>query len=129
MWIYLQDTGELIRNGQVAGTGYSGFGAGKNNPALSNVPDIGPIPCGLYGIGGPPYRTTEHGPDVLTLTPRAENQMFGRSGFLIHGDSISSPGQASTGCIVIKRLTRLAVWDSQDLTLCVLPAAESEAKA
>lgn len=38
----------------------------------------------------------------MRLTPYVENQMCGRDGFMIHGDSSAHPGEASDGCIVFK---------------------------
>jgi hypothetical protein len=43
-WTYKQSTGELDHNGAAIGAGYSGHGAGLNNPAMQNVHDVGPIP-------------------------------------------------------------------------------------
>lgn len=49
---YRQSTGELLdANGVVIGVGYSGSPAGKNNPAMQNVVDVGPIPQGTYHVG------------------------------------------------------------------------------
>ena len=62
------------------------------------IQDIGPIPRGRYTIGS----ATDHpSPFTLSLTPDPANDMCGRSGFLIHGDSVQLPGWASQGCIVI----------------------------
>ena len=109
MFVYEQLTGKLFRDGRWLATGYSGHGNGKNNPRLQSVHDVGPIPCGFYTIG---YvgNTPTHGPFVLSLTPEKENEMFGRSGFLIHGDSIEHPGEASEGCIIMPRPIRELVW-------------------
>jgi len=78
--------------------GYSGVGSGKNNPSLQCVQDIGPIPTGWYtfdGISDTPASYT------IKLKPDASNNMCGRSGFLIHADSVQRPGWASQGCIII----------------------------
>lgn len=95
------------------GSGYSGFGAGKNNPAMQAVADTGPIPVGQWEIG-PPHDTPSHGPYVMALTPSAGTNTFGRSGFLIHGDSIAAPGTASHGCIILGRALREKIWQSGD---------------
>ena len=76
-WIYQQSTGNLYYNPDVSynsgpvssledlileysisgpssdyiGNGYSGIGAGWNNPSLADVPFIGPIPQGFWNIG------------------------------------------------------------------------------
>lgn len=120
MWTYIQETGEMIRpDGVVAGVGYSGFDSGKNNPTLQNVENTGPIPQGVYRIGHP-YDSNEHGPFVLPLTPDSANEMWGRGGFLIHGDSVQRPGLASKGCIIQGRITRDVIDNSVDRGLTVV---------
>lgn len=118
MFEYSQKTGELWRNRAVVANCYSGHQLGKNNPALQHVKDVGPIPCGLYTIEAP-VDTVTHGPYVLRLTPDAKNEMFGRAGFLIHGDSVVHPGSASEGCIVTGRSKREQIWESGDRRLMV----------
>jgi hypothetical protein len=49
-YVYSQSTGKLTYFGDLIGTGYSGKGKGKNNPAMQDVKDIGPVPAGLYEI-------------------------------------------------------------------------------
>ena len=120
MWTYAQKTGNLLQDGQVVATGYSGFDDGKNNPAMQAVPDVGPIPQGDWIISGPPVNTAEHGPFVLTLSPAAGTNTFGRSGFLMHGDSIAAPGTASKGCIIMPRTAREQVWNTGDSALEVV---------
>ena len=103
----------------VQSAAYSGRGEGRNNPAMQNRRNIGPLPRGLYAIGAP---VATHGPVTLPLTPHRDNEMNGRSGFLIHGDN--AKGDASRGCIIADRDTRdliAAMWRHQggDLTLKV----------
>lgn len=116
VWTYRQTTGEIGRDGAAPiGSGYSGFGAGKNNPALEYEPNIGPIPKGMYRIGAPQdLEGGPHGPFVLPLAPDAANEMHGRFGFLIHGDSISHPGMASRGCIILAGSIREQIAASGD---------------
>ena len=90
-WTYAQETGELQQDGKHVATGYSGAGHGKNNPDMQEVHNLGPIPQGDWTIVGPPVNTADHGPYVLTLKPAADTPTFGRSGFLMHGDSKESP--------------------------------------
>jgi hypothetical protein len=54
------------------------------------------------------------------IPPDSANTMFGRSGFLIHGDSIARPGFASRGCIIAGRLIREAIAASGDAGLTVI---------
>ncbi len=112
VWQYNQLTGELIRNGQVVGTGYSGSrsGGGLNNPAMENVRGVGPIPSGPWRIGSP-YDHDRKGPVTMRLTPDG-HAAHGRTGFLIHGDSLSNPGDASEGCIVLPRGIRETIANS-----------------
>jgi hypothetical protein len=120
MWKYVQRSGELFDSaGHCQGVGYSGIGLGKNNPAQQSVHNVGPIPVGTYTIGLP-HNSDTHGPFVLPLTPYSGNEMFGRSGFLIHGDSVINAGMASEGCIIQARATRDAVANSDDTTLQVV---------
>lgn len=125
MWIYEQDKGVLRRLGQVFTDCYSGAGDGKNDPAMQGVHNRGPIPQGIYMIC-PPENTETHGPYVLPLIPDPQNLMFGRAGFLIHGDSVQHPGQASEGCIIASRVARESVWASGDRTLNVIADASHE---
>jgi hypothetical protein len=120
MWTYNQSNGQLRKDDILVGSGYSGKDDGKNNPALESRPDVGPIPQGEWEICGPPYDTSQHGPYVLRLEPRPGTVVFGRAGFLIHGDSIPDPGQASEGCIVMNRMVRTRIWQSGDYRLTVI---------
>jgi hypothetical protein len=118
MWTWVQRSGFLYNaTGELVATGYAGSGSGKNNPSkgLSRemVPNVGPVPAGRYFIG-PPYDTDTHGPYVLRLTPDAHTEMYRRSGFLIHGDSIKNPGTASKGCIILPKAVRQQIWRSGD---------------
>ena len=125
MWTYVQSTGDLLQDGKRVDTGYSGCDEGKNNPAMQAVHDMGPIPQGTWTIIGPPFGTTEHGPNVLRLEPVVGTNTFGRDGFLMHGDNVHFPGTASKGCIIMAPNTRLSVWASQDLKLDVVAAPEA----
>lgn len=119
MWTYEQSTG-LLRHPEHLRTqlviGYSGYGSGKNNPDAESLHDVGPIPRGFYTIGSPECVSTPgpHGPYILRLTPAPENDMHGRDGFLIHGDSMSTPGTASHGCIIVPRPIRTLIATSGD---------------
>src|ERR1700744_362361 len=106
-----RDTDELI------GQGYSGaYGITKNNPEYQDVHNEGPIPQGTWTIMGPPIETASHGPFVLHLFPEVLTKTFGRSGFLIHGDSILHPGKASEGCIILPLTAREQIWQTVEST-------------
>jgi len=119
MWIYKQSTGELFRDDQRIASGYSGAAEGKNNPAMQEVHDKGPIPTGTYEIGTP-RDTDTHGPHVMPLTPMAGTNTFNRDGFLIHGDSKAAPGTASHGCIILGKDIRDMISSSGDSQLQVV---------
>jgi hypothetical protein len=109
---YSQATGEMRdASGNLLGMGYAGHGPGLNNPAMQEIHNVGPLPRGAYEIS-PPVDTATHGPFVMWLTPDPANEMFGRFGFGIHADKVANPGKrlASTGCIVLSRDVREAVW-------------------
>jgi hypothetical protein len=127
MNVWEQEAGKWWNDGGVLlGVGYSGGDCGSapenvNSPLAQSFACSGPIPQGLYTIGAP-QDTIVHGPYVLPLTPDPANQMYGRSGFLVHGDSVLYPGQkaASEGCIVLPKTVRQQIWESGDRDLKVV---------
>jgi type VI secretion system (T6SS) effector TldE1-like protein len=119
MWQYHQSTGQIFYGDQLVGTGYAGRDADKNIPADQGVPNEGPLPQGIYTIGGA-YTDPHLGPLVMRLTPDPSNEMFGRSGFFIHADSVVHPGQASEGCIVMPQSVRIAISIHPDRQLQVV---------
>jgi hypothetical protein len=129
--IYQQSTGILTYDsGSVIATGYAGHGEGKNNPAMQNVEGVGPLPCGGYAIGEPIDKSNT-GPFSLPLIPDATNEMFGRSGFYMHGGlsepftepdgKVIQPGQESDGCTIFPREIRELVWNDTEHRLTVIP--------
>ena len=116
MWTYNQKDGEIARDGQFEGTGYSGAGDGRNNPALESVPNMGPIPRGLYRIG-PARTSTTLGPVVMNLDPAPGTETFGRDLFRIHGDNARH--DASHGCIILGPSIRREIAASGDADLTV----------
>lgn len=121
MWTYSQSTGKLTAaDGVLEGIGYSGHGEGVNNPNLQALPNIGPIPQGRYSIGHF-FDDPVKGPIVAHLIPDSSNEMFGRSGMMLHGDAVGHVGEeiASEGCIIMGRAIRQAVAASSDALLTV----------
>ena len=118
-WNYQQSTGQLSHGGELIATGYAGIGAGLNNPAAQNQPFVGPLPAGTYTIGAVMADGGHMGPFVLPLTPWSVNQMFGRAGFFIHGDTPARDNSASNGCIVLDRQWRQMIAQSGDTVLAV----------
>jgi hypothetical protein len=118
-WKYLQSTGELVFDGKVVCTGYSGFGAAKNDPRAEQIRNNGPIPRGRY-LMSERFDSDEHGPICFRLTPASGTETFGRSSFMIHGDSVRKPGAASHGCVVVNRTARLLIDKSKVRELDVI---------
>jgi hypothetical protein len=118
-WKYDQASGALTHDGEMIATGYAGKPPSKNIPADQDKPFLGPLPRGGYTIGQPVANGGHMGPYVLPLTPDPANDMFGRDGFFIHGDSITDPGDASDGCIVLNRQWRTMIAQSDDTLLVV----------
>ncbi len=118
-WTFEQKTGRYLHNGTYIATGYAGREAGKNNPDMQNVKGIGPLPVGWYTFQTPADSDTV-GKYAMRLVPDAANEMFGRNSFFEHGDSISEPGSASHGCIVLPRSVREETWNSGDHRLEVV---------
>lgn len=111
-WIYEQSTGKLRWNQKLAARGYSGFGAGLNNPKLEHMRDVGPIPKGKWKISRP-YNSKTKGPHVMALTPVGHDAL-GRTEFMIHGDNAKKNKSASNGCIILGPADRKAISASGD---------------
>jgi hypothetical protein len=119
MLTYSQSKGTFCIDGQYLATGYSGFGNSKNRGSDQAIVKQGPIPLGLWSLTG--VADSPHtGPFTITLVADAGTNTFGRSAFRIHGDSISAPGRASFGCIVINRAARDKIWASGERKLTVI---------
>ena len=131
-WVYSQSTGLLTHvdaNGNTdytASGGYSGYGAGLNNPGMQNVQaqqsgdPAGPLPQGMYTIGSP-YNNNHTGPGTMNLNPLPGTNTYGRNLFRIHGDNSAQNHTASTGCIVEGRNVRNQIANSNDNCLQVVP--------
>lgn len=105
MLVYRQSSGTLTdAKGVIRCLCYSGKGEHKNDPKSEFIRDYGPIPKGFY-VMQPPQDSKEHGPAAIWLQPVPTNEMHGRSGFGMHSDSVSHPGDASEGCIVNTRVS------------------------
>lgn len=128
-WVCSQSTGNVSHvdpngNSTDIGNGYAGNGNGINNPAMQNVPDTGPLPQDAYTIEPQQNNTTGSGtslPGSMRLTPDPGNSMYGRSGFLIHGDSNQGNRSASEGCIILNRNIRNRIGHNGDSILMVVP--------
>ena len=114
---YDQRTGRFIIYGDVDGhegqerivweaQGYAGRGECQHNPDCDHKRSQAPLPVGRYGV-----RLVRHVRfrDPVFRLEQLEGPTYGRSGFLIHGDSANSPGKASQGCIVLRWSDRSAI--------------------
>lgn len=117
MWTYTQMRGTLSHNGVIEGTGYSGNGAGLNNPDMETDADVGSCPRGGWLIGK--WQDHPHlGPCVAPLSP-VGHDACGRTEIFIHGDNALGNHSASHGCIILNRDLRHAMRDSGDVELLV----------
>ncbi len=122
-WIFAQSSGAMFHrvgtSVRLLALGYSGTGDGKNDPDEQCERDHGPIPRGRYTIEAP--TTFNHMSFCLPLRPDPNNEMCGRSGFLIHDGVFYGPtGNSSLGCICLPEPARKVIWESGDRTLEVL---------
>ena len=100
--------------------GYSGHGEGLNNPAMSHVKNVGPIPAGLWDVlADAAYRSTTLGPMVIPLKPLPTTETYGRSAFRIHGDNQAGDKSASEGCIILPKPVRkmILLWGNLRLSV------------
>lgn len=111
MWTFESRTGKLFDpSGKLVWTGYAGGNKGKNpegvnNPDMQDVPNVGPLPEGVYTFGKL-FLESHLGPYAIELVPDPANDMHGRGDFFCHGDHIGAPGTASEGCIIMPRPIR-----------------------
>jgi RHS repeat-associated protein len=138
-WVYEQSTGRMWHVNDTTGVireatppnkpGYSGHGEGVNHPGYEFVKDVpgehspGPIPRGTYRIERQQNNVTGSGtrlPGSMRLTPDPKNTMYGRDGFLIHGDNPRGNQTASTGCIILPPSIRRVIGNSGDNRLRVV---------
>jgi len=108
MWTYKQSTGQMLHFGNEVGIGYSGNTSGLNNPDAQDEHMVGPAPQGFYTIGAAENHP-RLGPLAMPLEPHSSNQMFGRSGFFIHGDNAAMDHTASDGCLIFSHEIRLMI--------------------
>lgn len=125
-WTYAQTARTLLDPDEaVVGLGYSGRDAGYNNHDAQTVRDVGPAPVGDYEIG-PSFRHPLAGLVTMRLTPAPGTNVFGRDGFMIHGNSAdhaTNPGphnSISHGCIILSRDLREKIDASSDKVLTVV---------
>ena len=103
--LFLRDTKNRLC---LLALGYSGTPSARNDPERIDEKAVGPIPVGLWHIESP-RNHPRLGEVVFPLQIEKGFQVYGRAGFYIHGDNSSGRADASTGCIIVGRTTRLLV--------------------
>lgn len=112
--VFVQSTGEWLQDDVLLGTGWAGKYTGKNNPAMQNVKDTGPLPCGWYTIKES-YTHPHLGPITMDLEPDPSNEMYGRDLFRCHGINAEHPETSSDGCVCEPHDTRVLISKAQQL--------------
>jgi hypothetical protein len=74
---------------------------------------------GRWTIGGFFFEDPLKGPIVVHFIPQQGTVMFGRSGFMIHGDNPATDHTASEGYVILARPCREAIAASADYGLIV----------
>ena len=109
-WTYEIASGRLWNDGYFYARGYSGAPGHVNNTDDQALVNLGPLPEGDYTLEAP-IDSEKLGPLAIPLVPDETNQMYGRSGFFIHGDSKEHPGLecASEGCPIFSSMVRQVI--------------------
>lgn len=128
MLTYNRATGVLLVDDDVIlGRGWAGQNIigknglpvlGLNNPDLSNLHNVGPLPAGRYKLTN---CDSEKGPYTIHLEPLPNEDetaepyphMLGRAGFLIHGWTMANPFASSEGCMCMPYNARKEIWDQR----------------
>jgi hypothetical protein len=120
MWTYDITAGRLERDGKHVFTGgYTGNGAGLNNPEMEAVQGVGPLPEGTYRMTELREHGASTGPYTIVLE-QVSGETHGRSAFRIHGDNSKGDHSASHGCIILPPQVRHQIWESGDHDLTVV---------
>jgi hypothetical protein len=57
---------------------------------------------------------------MVRLTPIKGANVYGRTGFVMHGESAGHSGEASNGCIIVKLDTWWRIWNSNDYIIRIV---------
>jgi len=98
-------TGRIITDAD----GYAGRGEGRKNPAMQNIPFVGPLPTGVYDMY-PAWNSPTTGLITIPLKYSGDPHDFPltRSPNLmrIHGPNPAHPDDSSQGCAVVPKNAR-----------------------
>lgn len=119
MFVWDQSAGQLLKDGKLIATGYSGKDFAMNNPHCQGMVGMGPIPRGDWHIDGM-RDSPRTGPATIILSPIGDTDTEGRSEFRIHGDNQLGNHSASHGCIILPRYIRVMIMNSGDRQLRVV---------
>lgn len=111
VWRYTIATGVMDNGLGQTFFGYAGKGMWMNDPGSIREKNLGPLPVGSYAIGSPRLHP-RLGPLAFRLDPIPGTEMYGRSGFFIHGDNARGDHSASSGCIILNRMARSVIASS-----------------
>jgi lipoprotein-anchoring transpeptidase ErfK/SrfK len=115
VWLHDESSPEKAKR---LGKGYSGHPPHVNETEAEALKARGPIPRGSYRVHRP-FDHVRLGPGCMFLEPNQGN-LFGRSGFLIHGDNRYGNNSASHGCIILPRAVRIEVGNLAPIDLTVV---------
>ncbi|WP_414719690.1 tlde1 domain-containing protein [Tsuneonella suprasediminis] len=107
-FFYEQSSGRLLfgvgKSLVLIASCYAGAPGCVNDPNTDHLRSRGPLPKGRYTIVKRHH--SRFASPAFFLEPAEENQMYGRSGFWVHGDNAKRNRSASTGCIVTSWVER-----------------------
>lgn len=86
---------------------WSGHPPAMNEPSMTSLKAIGPLPIGFYGYGA--ARDGGHLGCMVMPLSQLSGESFGRGGFFIHGPSLMRSEYSSDGCIIMPRAQRVAM--------------------
>ena len=100
------DEGEVVSSGWYAGGNMGTVPQAVNNPIYQYVPNVGPLPQGVYTMS--PLHTVLRIGQCIALTPDNPAAMRGRAGMLLHcNDASRAPQSSSEGCGIAPTLADL----------------------
>ena len=107
-YVYSQSTGQFKLDNDVIGIGYSGKGAGRNNPAMQTQKNLGPIPAGDHKIMGKRVDPKTGEPVFDTLPSFQNARLLPRASLTRSVVRQTRPawGLPATSCCPARRSTR-----------------------
>jgi hypothetical protein len=121
-YVYSQRNGRLTLGNDTIGTGYSGRGEARNNPAMQNQPKVGPISTGVYVIMGRDFdpNTREPSIEIWPVPPGNSAGRFPAEMFRIRCET-NPPDGGAAGDIVLPRAAIDRIETRGRLKIMVVP--------